>query len=456
MISTEEATADKVHNNLTRAISAVLTEQFKHVGDGLRDFSRYRVLSLRTLIMAILAMQGNTLDKELLDMRIPITVSGFSQQRAKLDATAFRDILTRFNAYCADIDDATYKGYRLWAIDGTAYNLPLCVLKECGDKYRISAPKSEVGYYAQTHLVLIYDLLNRVYVDMTETFDECGALYSMLYRHKFEKPTILAMDRGLGSYNSLAHLGSCSPNLFYVQRLRQDRNALRIISTLPMQELDEDITVEIVTTQRNEDKAAGRIYMSTGTKKKGKTNSPKTRIQRWDFADRADANGIYTLKFRAVRILLDSGEYETLATNLPREKFDASAIKELYRARWGIETSFRELKYSVGMIRTHSKKINSIMQEVYAALIVQNYTNRIARAVVVKHGQTKYTYMVNHKMANYISRTYLRDQMYDKGNMSGEDVMRLMSHYTVPIKPNRHNTRNLRVKGFTGYTYRIV
>ena len=456
MEDTEDTIVEIVFRNLNQAVDDTLDEQFKHVGNSQRDFSRFRVLSIRTIIMAILAMQGNTLEKELLDLRIPVSVSGFSQSREKIDSVAFRDILNRFNANCEGIDTATHKGYRLWAIDGTAYNLPLSVLKECGEKYRISAPKSEMGFYAQTHLVLLYDLLNKTYVDIKESFDECGALYSMLYSRKFEKPTILTLDRGFASYNSLAHLAS-RPNLFFVMRVKQEKTALRGIAALPMEELDKDLSVELVTTQRNEDKAAGRIYMSTGTKKKGKVNSPKTRITRWDFADRADENGVYTLRFRVVRILLDSGEYETLATNLPREEFDANAIKALYRARWGIETSFRELKYSVGAIRTHSKRINSIMQEVYAALIVQNCTNRIARAVVIEQkADRKYTYTLNNKMANYIMRLYLRDHLYGRGHMSGEEVMRLMSHYTVPIKPNRRNTRNLRAKGFAGYTYRIT
>ena len=31
-------------------------------------------------------------------------------------------------------------------------------------------------------------------------------------------------------------------------------------------------------------------------------------------------------------------------------------IKELYHMRWGIETSFRELKYAIGLTSFHSKK----------------------------------------------------------------------------------------------------
>lgn len=451
----DDTTADIVLQRLQQAINEAITQLMRYTTDGLRDFSRSRNISPRLLIMAILAMQGNTLEKELLDMKLPITPSGFSQKRAKLKAKMFRDILSRFNELCADLDTATYRGYVLTAQDGTAYNLPLCVIDECGEKYRVSAPKSAVGYYAQTKFVLMYDLLNRVYVDMAESADEVGVLYKMLYQRKYDKPTILTLDRAYGSYNALAHLTTCSPNLRFILRLKQDKTALRSIMALPMQELDQDLTVELVTSQRNEDKAAGRIYMSTGTKKEGKTNSPKTRITRWDFADRADENGVYTLKFRVVRVLLDTGEYETLATNLPREEFDADAVKDIYRMRWGIETSFRELKHSVGMIRTHSKKMNSIMQEVYAALILQNAANRISRAVEIKQPAGKHKYAVNQKMATNITRRYLRDQMYGKGHMRGADVMRLMAEYKVAVIPGRRRVRNLQTHGFSGYTYRI-
>ena len=39
------------------------------------------------------------------------------------------------------------------------------------------------------------------------------------------------------------------------------------------------------------------------------------------------------------------GLYETLITNLWIDEFPAEDIKILYKMRWGIETSFRELKY---------------------------------------------------------------------------------------------------------------
>ncbi len=65
--------------------------------------------------------------------------------------------------------------------------------------------------------------------------------------------------------------------------------------------------------------------------------------------------------------MLDTGEYETLATSLPRS-FTIEDMKELYHMRWGIRTSFRELKYCIGLVDLHGKKDEFVKQEIYSAL----------------------------------------------------------------------------------------
>ena len=52
---------------------------------------------------------------------------------------------------------------------------------------------------------------------------------------------------------------------------------------------------------------------------------------------------MYDLRFRVVRFRISGGCYETVYTNLDSETFPIGTIKELYRLRSGIETSFREL-----------------------------------------------------------------------------------------------------------------
>ncbi len=58
---------------------------------------------------------------------------------------------------------------------------------------------------------------------------------------------------------------------------------------------------------------------------------------------------MYDLHLRVVHFQISGEYYETVYTNLHSETFHLEEIKELYRLRWEIETSFRELKYTIGL-----------------------------------------------------------------------------------------------------------
>ena len=65
----------------------------------------------------------------------------------------------------------------------------------------------------------------------------------------------------------------------------------------------------------------------------------------------------YDIEFRIVRIRLDNGTYICIATNLSGEEFPLEEINKLYRMRWREETSFRELKYTIGLINILSTSV---------------------------------------------------------------------------------------------------
>ena len=48
-----------------------------------------------------------------------------------------------------------------------------------------------------------------------------------------------------------------------------------------------------------------------------------------------------------VRFQISDDTYETLLTNLNVDEYPLEELKKLYTARWGIETSFRDLKYTI-------------------------------------------------------------------------------------------------------------
>ena len=75
----------------------------------------------------------------------------------------------------------------------------------------------------------------------------------------------------------------------------------------------------------------------------------------------------YPLDFRVIRFAITESSYECIITNLPQEEFTMEEIKKLYAMRWGIETSFRELKYAIGLACFHSKHDGNSHMPVFPA-----------------------------------------------------------------------------------------
>ena len=106
------------------------------------------------------------------------------------------------------------------------------------------------------------------------------------------------------------------------------------------------------------------------------------------------------MSFRIVRFPITEDTYEMLVTNLDRFIFPITTLKEIYNLRWGVETSFRELKYSIGLTNFHAKKGAYIKQEIFARLLLYNYCELITSHVVrqmnnkdKKTGELYYCYL---------------------------------------------------------------
>ena len=76
--------------------------------------------------------------------------------------------------------------------------------------------------------------------------------------------------------------------------------------------------------------------------------------------------------------------------------------------RWGIETSFRKLKYTLGLLSFHAKKVEHILQEIFARLIMYNFTELIISHAVIQKKDRKYAYQANFSAAVHICRQFLR------------------------------------------------
>ena len=138
----------------------------------------------------------------------------------------------------------------------------------------------------------------------------------------------------------------------------------------------------------------------------------------------------YELSFRIIRFPIGSNSYEIIITNLDRNIFDVKKIKEIYHLRWGIETSFRELKYAIGLTSFHARKPDFIKQEIYARLLLYNYCELITTHVIRQMKNNDKTKQVNFTIAIYICREYLRN----KRNLSPPDVINLIEKHVLPVR----------------------
>ena len=418
------------------ALNAAIRAAAQRIGG--ESFSRKSTLTAETVIRLLIGAEGGSLDKILHTAGLNVTASAVTQRRAQIPPEVFRSVFENFNSSCTDGD--LFRGYKLLAVDGTAVNLPRNP-KAPSFVQNDGIPKG----VNQLHVTPLYDILNRTFADVIiqpePKKDEIGALVTMLQRNDFEEKTLIIADRGFESYNLIGHCLE-KPNTDFLIRVKQSRSAMREVAKLPLCELDCDISFTITTTQTNEDKKGGYIHLQVP--KKSKAGS-KTRRGRWDFPSP------YPMKLRVCRFLLDNGEFETVTTSLP-PSFTLADIRELYHLRWGVETAFRDWKYTLGLVNLHGKSDAFAEQEIYASLTAFNFASRVCNEVVVRQPKNGvYAYKVNFKMAVMLCKEFLRTP-----NADGEKLLEEIARYTVPIRPDRQDERNLKVKGFAGFVYRVA
>lgn len=83
--------------------------------------------------------------------------------------------------------------------------------------------------------------------------------------------------------------------------------------------------------------------------------------------------GVPPLKLRLVKIKnTKTGKTDVFVTNLSKNMFSRKELGQFYLKRWEIETSFRDITSTFQLDQWHSKKLNGILQEIYALLWMFN------------------------------------------------------------------------------------
>lgn len=376
-----------------------------------KDFSRNRKLRFSEICMLIIkgfknGLQTgiNTFLSESSNNINSYSKAAFTKARQKIHPDAFRALIEMtVDDFYNQEKPQKYKGYRIFAIDGSDFNLPntaelldFFVSETFGDKTQMQAQAS-----------CLYDVLNNIIVDARlEPFNTSKRTLAeehieVLSKIKTEKDLIL-MDRGYPSEKLLLSLSE--NNLFYVIRSNKEeffREIRRIKG------IDETVV------------------------RKCKNNKE--------------------LKIRVITLTLPNGVKETLITNIFDESIKPEEFSELYSLRWGIETKYDERKNKLCIENFTGVLPVCILQDFYAVVFLSNLVTYLELdcskeiKVINSSEELKYQYKVNTALAIATLKTNVVKLFMTKSkrqfNKIYNQIHKELLMCLTPIRPGRSNPR---------------
>ena len=409
----------------------------KYTANPKRDFTWNRKLPFETLCRTILLMSGQSLNVELQRQfhydPAAATTSAFVQQRGKLLPTTFEEILRRFTYQNRPI--RKWNGYTLLAADGSHVQIP----SDIYDKATYFNSTQDGRGYNLLHLNALYDLESQLYLDAIiqdgREEHESQALVEMVDRSELTESVILIADRGYEAYNNMAHIEQ--KGWKYLIRVKDKQGILSGLRLPDALEFD----------------AVFSYFLSKRLTKRIRQEPQKYRWipskVHFDYiGDASDA--LYPISFRVVRFAVKEGLYETVITNLPADQFPPPLLRELYHKRWGIETSFRDLKYTLALTHFHAKKRPFIKQEIFSRMTLYNFASLLRLHAAFTQPEGKHFYHINTAFAAHIAREFLL------GFVLAAKVEPLIAKFLLPVRPGQQKPRNMRVKRPISFQYRMI
>ena len=369
------------------------------------DFTRDRKMPFEDVVIFMLTSYKCSTQSALrrffknIGRRITMSQQSLSEARAKINVSAFVELFKVTVEAMMEECHKTWKGYYVYAIDGSKIALPsdkklrrhFGGLGKAGPE---SAPTAQASAF--------YDVLNDIVVDAEiSPLDVDERTLAKTHIEACEgiiagRKALIILDRGYPSFDFIETLEK--GGYHYVMRVKEKFN-------------------KGIDAQAEPD---GYVWLGQGAK----------RIQ-----------------VRVVKFLLGSGETETLITNITDKRLGTKAFKQLYFRRWPIETKYDIVKNKVLVENFSSRTVEGIKQDFFAAM----YLTNVAAAAAIdaqpaiegvrKHKGNRYQYKANINEAIGI----LKDRLVLALSVSDTDLQAMLiqevvdeiTRSVIPIRPNR-------------------
>lgn len=248
-------------------------------------------------------------------------------------------------------DRYTWHGMSVFGVDGSKYSLPATPgIREKFDP-RSGWENSGKGHYPKCLVSTVYDVYRRIAVGRTVVGNHSSEReQAKVLIPKIPPGNLLLLDRGYPSFEIFEFINK-SYDGHYIIRSPASSSFVGVTEFIKSKKAEDVILLP--PTQPYQ-----RKYKISNQKKKE----------------------IEPIRLRVIRLKAPDGTLSVLFTNLLDMKhFSRKEIIELYFRRWEIESYYRDEKIFIDVDTFHSRTVNGILQELFAALIM----SVIARILMV-------------------------------------------------------------------------
>lgn len=153
-----------------------------------------------------------------------------------------------------------------------------------------------------------------------------------------------------------------------------------------------------------------------------------------------------TINVRLIKVVLDDGTMEVLATNLFNKKdYPHDVFKELYFTRWGIETKYDTIKNQLQLEAFSGQKVATIIQDFYITFFLSNLQEIIAKPcekhLIRINRSRKHHYKINRNIAFGMMKNRIVEMfiVYNPEKIL-QNLEKLFLQHIEPVRTNRKYT----------------
>lgn len=372
-------------------------------------FTRCMVLIMNRLTISLQIELANLFDR-FEEWGEEPTQQAFSKARKQIKPEAFQTLGKAVRDDILEHDRLRrYRGYRIFAIDGSDIVLPSST--ELWEAYPNT--EKEVYRYPHARISMLCEVLDGYIMEgeisgRGESERKLATKHIRAFTDKLDEKDLLILDRGYPSHEMLWQLQEGKSK--YLMRVPKNFNP----------QIDQ-------------------------------TEGQDFHVTLWYESNKLDV--------RVVRVILPTGETETLLTDLPEQDMPTEAFKELYALRWGVEGAYNKLKTRLQLEKFSGRSTIAVRQEFYATLLLMNIAATIARdaneAIQEKQEKAttkerKYSYVVNYNLLYGSLKRFLPRILFAENDESREAfidcLMKACTKKPCPVRPGRSFPRPSRAK----------